>query len=167
MNITVTVDEVTLDTVVHSYDGDQVTIGDRVVSAITSHLVASKDVYPPLRDQVSKIRDEEIREQVRPLITDALTEPVKLTNEWGDPVPGVKSTTLRDIIVTEARRQFTTKADTYSRSGQTILQKLVADEVSTAFRKIITDEVKAARAEVATQIGAMVADAVAAGMRKQ
>ena len=166
MNITVTVDEVTLDTIVHSYDGDSVTVGDRVVQAITQHLVASKDVYPPLRDQVSKIRDEEIREQVRPLITEALTEPVQLTNQWGDPVPGAKQTTLREVIVAEARKQFTAKADSYSRSGQTILQKLVADEVTAAIRAVVADEVKRARAEVATQIGAMVAESVAAGMRK-
>lgn len=166
MNITVTVDEVTLDTVVHSYDGDSTTVGDRVVHAITSHLIASKDVYPPLRDQVSKIRDEEIRGQVRPLITEALTEPVQLTNQWGDPVPGAKQTTLRDVIVAEARRQFTVKADSYSGSGQTILQKLVAEEVRAVFKTVVADEVKKARAMVATQIGAMVAESVAAGMRK-
>ena len=166
MNITVTVDEVTLDTIVHSYDDGEVTIGDRVVNAITRHLVASKDVYPPLRDQVSKIRDEEIREQVRPLITEALTEPVHLTNQWGDPVPGAKQTTMREVIVAEARKQFTAKADNYSRNGQTILQKLVADEVQAAFKTVIADEVKKARAEVATQIGAMVAESVAAAMRK-
>ena len=166
MNIKVTVDEVTLATVLHEYDGEQTTVGDQVVYAITERLAGDRDIYPELRTRVSQIRDEEIREAVRPLITAALTEPVQPTNSWGEVLPGAKFTTLRDVIVAEARKQFEHKADPYSRSGQTILQKVVADEVSAAFKTVVADEVKKAKAEVATQIGAMVAESVAAGMRK-
>ena len=62
---------------------------------------------------------------------------------------------------------FTKQADSYSRSGQTVAQKIVAEEVATAFRSEVADAVKQARELVAGQIGEQVAAAVAEGMRKR
>lgn len=164
MNITVTVDEVTLDTVVHSYDGDVTTVGDGVVHAITERLTRDRDIYPTLRTRVEQVRDEEIRKSVAPLVIEALTAPVRQTNSFGEPIG--PETTLSSLIMAEAKKLLTHKSDNYGNRNETILQKLVADEVRAAFKTLITDEIKAARAEVASQIGSLVADAVAAGMRK-
>jgi hypothetical protein len=164
VNITVTVDEVTLDTVLHEYDGEQTTVGDQVAFAIMQKLVSDRDVYPLLRKRVSQIRDEEIRAAVTPLITETLTRPFRQTNGYGEAAG--PETTLSALIVAEAKALMTKPADAYSRSGQTVLGKIVAEEVSRAFKTVVADEVKRAKAEVAAQIGAMVAESVAAGMRK-
>ena len=64
----------------------------------------------------------------------------------------------------EARNAFKVRADSYG-SNQTVLQKLVAEEVQKAFKTVIAEEVKQARALVADQIGEQVAEAVKAGMK--
>jgi hypothetical protein len=167
MNITVTVDEVTLDTIVHKgYDEDDGrTLGEEMARQALERLTRDReDGWSSVREHVNRIRDEEIREAVRPLIAEALTKPFRKTNSYGEPVSG--ETTLSELIAAEAKRIVTQPADSYNRDKGTLLQQTVASAVREALGKEIADEVKRARAEVATQIGAMVATAVAAGMRK-
>lgn len=164
MNITVNVDEVTLSTLVHeSYDGDGgKTIGDEVAYLALRRLADDRDGWNSITQRVDRITDEEIREHVRPLITGALTRPFRQTNSFGEPVG--QETTLSSVIVAEARNAFKVRADSYG-SNQTVLQKLVAEEVQKAFKDVIAEEVKQARALVADQIGEQVAEAVKAGMK--
>lgn len=164
MNITVNVDEVTLSTLVHeAYDGDGgKTIGDEVAYLALRRLADDRDGWNSITQRVERITDEEIREHVRPLITEALTRPFRQTNSYGEPVG--QETTLSSVIVAEARNAFKVRADSYG-SNQTVLQKLVAEEVQKAFKDVIAEEVKQARALVADQIGEQVAAAVKAGMK--
>ena len=167
MNITVQVDDVTLDSLIHgaSEYGKGSTIGDEVAALALQRLLTDRDGWNSVASRVQAIRDEEIREAVRPLITDALTRPFRKTNSFGEPVG--EETTLSALIVSEARAMFTKQADSYSRSGQTVAQKIVAEEVATAFRSEVADAVKQARELVAGQIGEQVAAAVSEGMRKR
>lgn len=164
MNITVTVDDVTLDALVHEgYDGDGWTVGQEIARQALKKLTADRDgSWDSVRSRVDRIKDEEIREAIRPLITEALTKPFRPTNSYNEPTG--PETTLSALIMDAARKASSTKADSYG-NGQTVLQKLVADEVAKAFRNEIADEVKKARAMVAEQIGQQVAAAVSAGMR--
>ena len=82
MNITVQVDDVTLDSLIHgaSEYGKGSTIGDEVASLALQRLLTDRDGWNSVASRVQAIRDEEIREAVRPLITDALTRPFRKTN---------------------------------------------------------------------------------------
>lgn len=166
MNITVQVDEATLATVISEATEyrDDITIGDAVARQLTDHVLHDRDVWPRFRDQVTQIRDEEIRAQVAPLITEALTKPLQKTNNYGEPTG--QATTLSEVIVAEAKRLVSQPKDSYS-NGRTLLQEMVAEQVKAALGKEIADAVKQARAAVADQVGDMVAAAVAEGMRKR
>ena len=175
MNITVKIDEVTLGTVVdeigtsYDFDGDIETAGHPVTIA---HLIAEQavdrlardDRWQTLTKRVHDIRTEMIREAVRPAIEEAVHGPIRKTNHYGEPV-GTETTTLRDLIADEARKILTQRAGEYSRNGETVISKIVAEEVHKAFTAEIKDAVQQARAQVATEIGQQVASAVAAAMK--
>lgn len=174
MNITVKVDEVSLETVVAEVvafdeDGDpyprgEKTMADIVGGQIVQRVISDRDAYPPFRNRVLEIRDEEIREAVRPMITEALTRPIKQTNRYGEETS--QETTLSEIIVEEARKLLNSNAgDSYNRDTRTVVQKMVADEVTKALGAEIKDAVKQARDAVSIDIGQQVAAAVTAGLR--
>ena len=163
MNITVQVDEATLDTIVReeSEYSREVTVADLVAEKLAQRVINDQDAWRSFRDVVTEIRDDEIRAAVRPLIAEALSKPRQQTNAFGEPTG--PETTLSDVIVAEARKMLT-QPGRYEQ--QTAVQKIVADEVRTAFQKVITDEVATARDMVSEQIGALVAQAVKNGIRK-
>lgn len=164
MNINVTVDGVTLDSLVREGSDHERgwTIGQEVARMALERLTHDREGWDGIGQRVHRIQDEEIREAVRPLIAEALTRPFRQTNSFGEPVG--QETTLSSVIVEEARKAFKVRADTYG-SSQTVLQKLVADEVHKAFSGVIADEVKKARELVADRIGEQVAAAVKAGLK--
>lgn len=111
MKIEVTVDEITLDTMVASAfvyddegelvpDGKSRSVADLVAEKITDRITADFR-YNSLRDAVLRIRDEEIRTAVQPLIQEALTRPRQRTNTWGDPV-GEETTLTRSSVMRHA-----------------------------------------------------------------
>lgn len=167
MNITVQVDGVTLDSVIRppTEYSDGITIGTEVARQLVNTIIQDRDVWPHFRDRVTEIRDEEIRAQVTPLIADALGKTLQKTNAYGEPAGG--TTTLSEVIVAEAKRLLTQPKDSYSRSGRTVLQDMVAEEVKQALGAEIADAVKQARELVSGQVGEMVAAAVADAMRKR
>lgn len=160
MNITIQVDEITLDTVVAEVvdfdeDGDavetgQTTVADMVAKQIVERLVKS-DRYPGLRDQVTQIRNEEIRAAVRPAINEAITRPIRKTNHYGEVTGG--ETTLSELIVEEARKQLKENVDRYDSKKGTVLSQTIAAEVRKAFGTEIAAAVQQARDLVITQLG--------------
>jgi len=174
MNITVKVDDLTLETAVGQvigYDnesGEPYSMGDRtladiVAAQIVDRAVKREDWYDFIRT-VADVKREAIREAVRPTIEKAIAEPLTKTSAYGDPIGG--TTTLREVIVDEARKLLDRKVDNYpAHSNQTVLQKVVAEEIQAAFAAEIKDAVAKARASVADEIGKQVASAVAAAMR--
>jgi metal-responsive CopG/Arc/MetJ family transcriptional regulator len=174
MNITVKVDEVSLDTVVAEVfafdsDGEEYQQGERTVADIVSAQIVDRLVqergWPTLRDKVQEIRSEVIREVLRPQIEEAVAKPIQKTNGYGEPVG--EPTTLRELIVDEVRKAVNAPANKYSSDRSSFLAQAVAKEVQNALGKEITDAVKQARTLVADQVGQKVADAVAEGMRKR
>ena len=172
MNITVKVDEISLDTAVaevfaYDEDGDayargERTVGDLVAGQIVDRLVRGANTgWPGLVAKVTEIRNEVIRETVRPQIEEAVAAPFRKTNSYGEPVG--EPTTLRQLIVDEARKAVNEPADRYSSS--TFLQQAVRAEVQKALAKEIADAVKQAREQVAAEVGQHVAAAVQAGLK--
>lgn len=176
MNITVSIDEVSLATAVNDvlgFDeaggelistGEQVTIADLVAAKITERVTRDENWHDFSR-RVRDIRAEVIRELVRPQIERAVLAPVTLTNTYGE--PSGKTTTLRELIVDEARKALNSPADPngYGRDRKTLVQKIVAEQVQAAFTAELADAVKQARTAIADEIGKQVANSVTAAMK--
>jgi hypothetical protein len=176
MNITVNVDEVSLDTVVaevlgydhetgESYPERERTIGDIVAEKLLERVINHDrgSGYQGLLTQVREIRAEVIREAVRPQVEEAIAAPVQKTNSYGDPIG--EPTSLRDLIVAEARKAVNEPADRYSSRGGSFLQQAIEKAVKDALADEIKSAVEAARKGVAGEIGKTVAAAVDAGLK--
>jgi hypothetical protein len=144
VNITVSIDEVTLNTAVAkvmAYDndegemyatGEEVTVGHLVAKQIVERLVKD-DRWPHLRDEVLEVRKEEIRAAVRPSIVEALTRPIYQTNRFGERTG--TETTLSEMIVAEVQKSLTEPADPYNRQNGTLLQLALRPEVKRVFQE--------------------------------
>lgn len=172
MNITVTVDEVSLDTAVGevlAYDDEGCyphpeprTVGMLVADRIVE-MAAKSSGWQDVTKMADQIRGEVIREVVRPQIEEALGRPFRKTNTYGEPVG--EPVTLRELIVDEVQRVLRQPADTYSREKGTVLEVAVRKEVADAFGNEVRDAVKQAREGVADEIGRQVINAVSAAMK--
>lgn len=159
MEIKIVVDEVTLNTIVGEVvrvdeDGDEyldghMTVADKVATLIKDAVVRSPE-YTGLKERVTEIRNQEIREAVKPLIREALERPIRKTNYYGEATG--QTTTLSELIMEEAKKVFTEVKDSY-RDKRPFIQAVVADEVQKAFQKDIQEQVKQAREAIAKQLG--------------
>lgn len=162
MEIKIVVDEVTLNTIVGDVvrvdeDGDEYldghsTVADKVAILIRDAVVKSPE-YTSLKERVTEIRNQEIREAVKPLVREALERPIRKTNYYGEATG--QQTTLAEIIVDEAKKTFTEVKDSY-RDKRPFIQGVVADEVQKAFKKDIQEQVQKAREAIAKQLGTSV-----------
>lgn len=173
MNITVKVDDISLNTMVGDVmafdeDGDH-KVGEKTMAHLVAEMVTERvltnRLMGRLTEQVSEIRAEMIRETVRPQIEKAIAEPVQKTTTYGEPVG--EPVSLRELIVAEARKMVNEPADRYGRNPGTYLTQAVATEVKKAFAAEIASAVRAAREQVSTEIGQHVAAAVQAGLRSK
>lgn len=166
MNIEVKIDQVTLDTVIgevvrYDEDGDaypagNVTVADKVAKILAAEAVKSPS-WEPLRDRVTNVRNEMIREAVKPLIREALERPIRRSNAYGERTG--TETTLSEIIMDEAKKVFTEVKDSY-RSNKSFIAEVVATEVKKAFQADIQEQVAKARKAVVDQMGANLTEAV-------
>ncbi|MFE2346436.1 hypothetical protein [Kitasatospora cineracea] len=174
MNITVTVDEITLTTVIgdiveYDEDGDanvvgHKTVADLVAAQIVDRLVKDRDVWPSLRERVTQIRDEEIRTRIAPSIEAAVNKPIRKTNAYGEPTGS--ETTLSELIVVEAQKFLTKNVDDYNRQRGTVIGQMIAAEVKRVFEQEIAEAVKKVRETVAEQIGTTASSQITAAAMK-
>lgn len=174
MNITVSVSDVALDTVVaevFGYDqetgepfamGPGKTVADLVAAQIVDRLVKD-DRWPSLAEKVREIRSEVIREAIRPSVDEAIAAPVCKTNTWGEPMG--KPTSLREVVIDEARKLMNEPVDRYAQAKGTYLTKAVRDEVQAALKAEIAEAVKQVREQVSAEAGQLVATAVTNAMK--
>jgi phage baseplate assembly protein W len=119
-------------------------LGSLLVDAASDKIVRvmHKDVRTAITDAVNA----QVREEVAGIVRDTLVNGVvQRTNEFGgkvaEPIP------LIDLIRESAADVLNKPiGDSYSRNRQTVLKKILADEVSSAFRKEVKDAVDQARA---------------------
>jgi hypothetical protein len=169
MEITVTVDTTGIDLATpigqqYGEDGPEArTVGDEVVRQIVASITRS-DGYSGIPARLRELRDEEIREQIRPIVAAAVSEPLQRTNEYGRPVGDAKP--LTELIVEEVRSYLKRRADNYDRTGRTVVQKLIADEVD----RVVTGELRQAiadeKAKVVAAVRAKAADLIATAVKE-
>lgn len=134
---------------------------DPIFEALVSRLVeraAKKPEYASLRERLAEIRTEMIREQLAPLIHEAIQSSAQKTNTLGEPQGN--PTTLRALIVDEAKATLAkTNVDRLnSRNSGTLLTRMIREEVSYAF----TDELKKVIAQAKVEATAAVQEKAAA-----
>lgn len=139
------------------YPSEDESIEEAIIEAAARQMLATRSKDPGeeyaktlasrIRERLNRIQDEEIRAQVRPLIVEALQQPLRKTNEFGDAIG--PETTLRDLVVAEARTLWQkTEQSSHARSRETVLQKAVREEVENAFAKELRETIAAAKSEV-------------------
>jgi hypothetical protein len=136
-----------------------VTLADLVAERIAED-VRKDDRYDRLRERVLKIRDEQIREQVAPLVAAALAAPIQRTNEYGTPQgPAV---TMTELITTQVHRYLTNTG--YDR--ETPVQKLVKEAVGRQFQAELGEVIKAEKDKVVAAVRAKAAELIAESVRQ-
>jgi hypothetical protein len=140
-----------------------VTLGDEVAKRVTAKLTKD-DQWDGIRKRFLAIRDEEIREAVKPLVAEAITAAIEQTNGYGERTG--QSTTMRELVMAEAKKLFTDRAD-YGR-GSTLAQRIVAEAVGSAFTRelaaAIADEKAKVIAAVRGKAAELLAEAVKQGL---
>lgn len=176
MNIEINVSEIDLDTVIaktvaFDEDGDAYTtgerrLGDAIVLQLVERIVRDNAYGNAIRDRVQRIRDEEIRAAVQPIIADAVAAPVQKTNSYGEPIGA--ASTMREVVIDQVRKFLEERPDSYRNNNQTRLSLLVRAEVEAVFKKELAAEVQKVRDAVLEGIGGQVStqvqDAIRAGL---
>lgn len=147
------------------YEGEPVTLGSMVADQLVGKLTKD-DSYRPLRKRFLEIRDEEIRKAVTPIIAEAIGASVQKTNSFGEPIGEPAS--LRDVIMAEVKKLTEAPLGRSGYGTETVLQKLVREEVGTAFKNELANIIKAEKEKVVKAIrgsaSTVIADAVKSGL---
>lgn len=165
---------VTLDTEVGNwvdYDretGEPIGRGRTIADLIVCQTVAA--LTSKLREEVCKVIREEakrqIGEQVRDLIAEVITNPVQLTNRFGE--PSGNTVTVREHIENEVKDQLTQRVDDWNRKGS-VLTQIIKTEVEQALAKELRQAAVDARnvvvGAVKSQASTMLAKALKDGLR--
>ncbi|WP_267716610.1 hypothetical protein [Streptomyces sp. CoH17] len=132
--------------------GEPITVADKVVKQIVRNALNAPE-YTSLKEKVTRIREEVIREEIRPIVREALQAPIRRTNYYGEATG--PETTLSEIIMKEAKDAWTLPKDSY-RSKVPFLVEIVRDEVQKAFKTLVTDEIQKVRVEVGSEISKVI-----------
>ena len=130
---------------------------DLIVNAAVGKLAKNPE-WEGIQDRVRRIRDEEIRIHVSGLIEDALTAGLRKTNTYGEPYG--EPTTLRTLIGEEVRSALAKAADRYG-SRESIVRKLVREEVDKALRKELSEAIAEEKAKVVAAVRGQAAELIA------
>lgn len=109
--------------------------------------------------RVQAIRDEEIREALRPVMAEALEQAVQQTDSFG--TPRGEPRTLRELVVEEATKMLREKRYERGRQKETLVEKFVRDEVERTLRAELTAAVNEAKAEVVAAVRDNAAEVIA------
>lgn len=150
-------------------NGDEIsepmTMEDVVLDAAVKQFMRGIDseVRNGISHRIAQIRDEVIREQIAPIITEALTGAITQTNSYGEPIQG-STTTLREIIAKQATIE--TKIQPFdqrtSRYGNpTTATKVLVEQVQKVVTKELSAVVAAVKAETYEAVKAAASEAIA------
>lgn len=142
------------------------TIRDVIVERAASMLAhSSRDLNRKVQERAMQMVEEGMRARVDALIEETLTNPVRKTNDWGEPVG--EPTTLRAMVLKEAQGWLTRQPsrdgsryrsdDATKASAAELVQKTV-DEVMS---RELAEQVKAAKAEVQKRVQTTAAGVIA------
>lgn len=159
MQINITVENPDLSSTIPEPYGDDTTLGALVAANLTREFKQTGG-WDGIQKRFEDLRDEEIRAQVAPIVAEAIHNPITKSNRYGEPTGD--TTTLREIIATEARKALTNTGDSYSSKRESLLVKTIRAEVHAALTTEIKDVVKKVRNQVIDQISETAKDQITA-----
>lgn len=116
-----------------------------------------RDSWRDVLRRVNGIRDDIIAELVRPQVEEALEASITRTNSYGEPTG--KTTTLREVIVDQAKQWLTKPGNSFGRrDNDTNVQYLIKQEVDRALTTELKAAVQDARSEVTEAVKAKAAE---------
>lgn len=148
-------------------DGDRadITLGDRIAEIAARNLAKDDTYWRPLKDRVTEMRTTLIRELVQAELAVAMEAEVQRTNALGEPIG--PATTLRELIVAEAKKWFTEKhSNDYGRTHYTNAQSVVAAEVNKAIKAELAAAIAEEKAKVVAAIQAKAAELIADAVKQ-
>lgn len=148
------------------YATDEGTTFAEVIAQMAAEKILAterSDAVSHFRRRMVAITDEEIREQIRPLIREALEAAVQPTDAFGQPKGERK--TLHELVVDVARKEITmSRGDGFRGEKRTAVEDFIRVEVKQAFAKELQDTIREAKAQVlaavSTQAGEVIADTI-------
>jgi hypothetical protein len=144
---------------------EPVTIEDVVIDGAVRQFVTGldRDVRREVADQIRAIRAEVIREQLTPIVIEALTGPITRTNSYGEAIG--TQTTLRDLITTDVQSalKLTPRSQRSGRSSydMTPATKVMYEEVDRAVQKEIAGIIAQVKDETREAIKSAASEAIA------
>lgn len=122
-------------------------VSEAIVQECARRLLQQYELTDDVRRRMKQVTGDEIRAAVQPLIQAALDEGFQPTDSFGSPKG--EPTTLRDMIVQEARRDLgASKHPGHHGSKQTLLEEIVGREVERAVREDLKQAMDEARKQV-------------------
>lgn len=161
-----------LDPIGDRYDEDGNPVGprsimDAVVDSAARQLIksyADYDFRRQLVERVARLRDEEIRAYIVPMIREAMNGTLQKTNEYGE--PRGEPVSLTAVIMDEVKKALTLNTGNSFRSERSALTNVMREHIDMVITRELKAEVDAAKALVVKAIqdqGAkFLADAVTA-----
>lgn len=173
MDINITVENVDLTSVIPGktrvYDPDteeygytERTVGEAVALHLAEALMRT-DEYQSLKKRVLEIRDEEIRERVKPVVEKAISAPIQQTNHYGQ--PSGPATTLEEVIVKEAQN-YLNKRDGYGDRSVSVVQKFIDAAVEKTIKTELAAVLVEEKAKVVAAVRAKAADLIAQAVKE-
>lgn len=176
IKIDVTVEDLDLTSVIATkarYDEDDetyveagVTLGEMVVRKLIAQTAQTAE-YTSLKERIVRVRDEEIRDIIRPLIVEGIEASFQPTNVYGEPKGD--PITMRTVVVDQVKDVLRSVKDhnSYDRR-EPLVRQLVREMVEKELRKtlseVIDDERKKVVAAVREQAAQLIAEAVTKGV---
>lgn len=164
INVTVEgIEAVDLNTPVVNVESDEpVTLADVIADRAVRSLVYEDG--RDLRRRITEIRDEEIRAAALPMVTAAIEAGIQQTNRWGE--PDGQPTSLRELILKEAKDLISRPADNYDRKKGTVLEKVVREAVDRTIRAELGAVLAEEKAKVVAAVQAQAAELIAEAVKK-
>jgi len=173
MNLTVTVDEIALDSIVgevYAYDPEAderhtrpQTLADLIAAQFVERLVTVPG-YQVLAQEVTKARSALIRERIAAQIEDELTKPIRPTNTWGEATGA--PTTLRAEISRIAADAVKVTTPSNRNREESALEKLIRTEIGVALAKELAGFVADEKAKVVAAVRAKAAELIATAVKE-
>jgi hypothetical protein len=145
-------------------------VEDRILGIVARRMIedVGDEAKHGVDSAVRDVRAEVIREQVEPVVREALTKPMQPTNQYGEVRPGAEPVTLAELIEKEVKRVTTVKdRDVHSgRRGTTGLEQMIEEAVGREFKSELKKAVDGAKAAALDKVREAAGEVIAETVRR-
>lgn len=137
------------------------TVAEAIVAQAADQLV--RKLFDAVRENVLDEFRDQIAKQVAHEVAVVITNPVQLTNQWGEPTG--KTTSVREHIAEEVANQLQSRVNGSYRE-KSVLQKLIETQVVDALTADLRGVIKEARDKVVGKVHSHAAELLARAVKE-